>query len=103
MTHAYKVVYHMQEGQVEATEISATDKKDAYKKAKEKQYKTVGNWPVICIEIARMSKVTSKTIAGNGESVMVLTQKRNLGHGEQVKVIYSDNSTGWEHPEDLID
>lgn len=43
-----------------------------------------------------------KTMYTNsGEKVQVTDEKRALGHGEQVKVIYSDNSEGWEHIEDL--
>lgn len=43
-----------------------------------------------------------KTMYTNsGEKVQVTDETRNLGHGEQVKVIYSDNSEGWEHIEDL--
>ena len=37
-----------------------------------------------------------------GESVTTTERTRNLGHGEQIKVIYSDNSEGWEHKEDLL-
>ena len=39
----------------------------------------------------------------SGEKVTVTEETRNLGHGDQVKVIYSDNTTGWEHIADLID
>lgn len=39
----------------------------------------------------------------SGEQVQVTEEKRNLGHGEQVRVIYSDESEGWEHIEDLLD
>lgn len=39
----------------------------------------------------------------HGEKVLVSNETRNLGHGQQVKVIYSDNTTGWEHVNDLID
>ncbi len=38
----------------------------------------------------------------NGEIVTVTENTRNLGYGEQVEVIYSDNSKGWEHIKDLI-
>lgn len=37
----------------------------------------------------------------SGEKVQVTEETRDYGHGEQVKVIYSDNSEGWEHAEDL--
>lgn len=43
----------------------------------------------------------SAILTTNGERVTVLDETRNLGHGEQVKVIYSDRSEGWEHIEDL--
>ena len=43
------------------------------------------------------------TLAGNGERVTLTDNTRNLGHGWQIKVIYSDNSTGWEHESNLID
>lgn len=39
----------------------------------------------------------------NGELVTVTEEKRDLGHGEQVKVIYSDGSEGWEFISDLKD
>lgn len=39
----------------------------------------------------------------SGEKVQVTGETRNLGHGEQVKVIYSDGSGGWEHLDDLQD
>lgn len=39
----------------------------------------------------------------SGEKVQVTEEKRDRGHGEQVKVIYSDGSEGWEHLEDLQD
>ena len=39
----------------------------------------------------------------SGEKVQVTGNTRNLGHGEQVEVIYSDGSKGWEHIEDLQD
>jgi len=44
-----------------------------------------------------------KTLVTNGETVTVTEETRDLGHGVQVKVIYSDGSQGWEHPEDLLD
>ena len=37
----------------------------------------------------------------SGERVELTSQFRNLGHGDQEKVIYSDGSEGWEHVEDL--
>jgi len=37
----------------------------------------------------------------SGEKVTVTEETRDIGHGLQVKVIYSDNSEGWEHVEDL--
>ena len=39
----------------------------------------------------------------SGEKVTVTEETRDLGHGEQVRVIYSDGSEGWEHVEDLQD
>ena len=39
----------------------------------------------------------------SGEKVKVTEETRDRGHGEQVKVIYSDGSEGWEHVEDLQD
>lgn len=39
----------------------------------------------------------------SGEKVTVTEETRNLGHREQVKVVYADGSEGWEHPEDLFD
>ena len=38
----------------------------------------------------------------SGEKVSVTSESRNLGHGIQFKVIYSDLSSGWEHVEDLL-
>lgn len=40
-------------------------------------------------------------ILNGGEKVTVTEETRNLGHGEQVKVIYADGSEGFEHIEDL--
>jgi hypothetical protein len=37
----------------------------------------------------------------NGEMVETTNETRNLGHGKQIKVIYSDGSDGWEHIADL--
>lgn len=37
----------------------------------------------------------------SGEKVQVTEETRDLGHGDQIKVIYSDGSLGWEHTEDL--
>jgi|AntDeeMinimDraft_5_1070356.scaffolds.fasta_scaffold11772_2 hypothetical protein len=39
----------------------------------------------------------------SGEKVEVTEQNRDLGHGKQVAVIYSDGSWGWEHIENLQD
>jgi len=39
----------------------------------------------------------------SGEKVTVTEETRNFGHGIQSKVIYSDNSEGFEHIEDLQD
>ena len=39
----------------------------------------------------------------SGEKVQLTENTRNVGHGNQVEVIYSDGSTGWEHVADLID
>ena len=44
-----------------------------------------------------------KYIAISGEKVTLTDQTRDLGHGLQILVIYSDESTGYEHTEDLID
>lgn len=44
-----------------------------------------------------------KLLTTNGEMVTVTNDTRDLGHGLQVKVIYSDGSEGWESPDDLID
>ena len=44
-----------------------------------------------------------KMLATNGEMVTPTKETRDLGHGKQVKVVYSDGSTGWEHVEDLMD
>ena len=44
-----------------------------------------------------------KKFLASGEAVQLTEETRDLGHGTQVKVIYSDGSEGWEHPEDLID
>jgi len=38
-----------------------------------------------------------------GERVVLTGESRNVGHGEQIEVAYSDGSTGWEHEADLID
>lgn len=43
------------------------------------------------------------TLAGNGERVTLTESTRDLGHGLQIEVIYSDTTKGWEHEEDLID
>ena len=40
-------------------------------------------------------------LTNSGERVRTTGEKRNLGHGYQNEVIYSDDSTGWEHVEDL--
>jgi hypothetical protein len=48
-------------------------------------------------------KNMKKLLLSNGETVTVTENTRNLGHGEQVEVIYSDSTKGWEHIEDLID
>lgn len=37
----------------------------------------------------------------SGEKVQVAEDAKNFGHGEEVKVIYSDESEGWEHLSDL--
>lgn len=37
----------------------------------------------------------------SGERVLVTERRRNAGHGDQVEVVYSDGSTGWEHLKDL--
>jgi len=44
-----------------------------------------------------------KLLITNGEMVEVTDNTRDLGHGEQVEVIYQDGSIGWEHIEDLQD
>ena len=38
----------------------------------------------------------------SGEKVELTGGSRDLGHGEQLEVIYSDKSKGWEHKEDLL-
>jgi len=38
-----------------------------------------------------------------GEKVRLTDEWEDLGHGKRVKVIYSDGSEGWEHPEDLFE
>ena len=43
------------------------------------------------------------TLTGNGERVKLTNEKRNLGHREEIKVIYQDNSKGWENTNNLID
>ncbi len=43
------------------------------------------------------------TLAGNGEIVTLTDNSRNLGHGKQIEVIFSDGTKGWAHEEDLID
>jgi hypothetical protein len=43
-----------------------------------------------------------KTMYTNsGEKIQITEETRNFGHGEQVKVIYSDGSEGYEHLENL--
>ncbi len=42
-----------------------------------------------------------KMYVNSGEKVNVTKEVRDLGHGEQVKVIYSDGTVGWEHKKDL--
>jgi hypothetical protein len=45
-----------------------------------------------------------KTMYTNsGEKVEVTEKTRDLGHGKQAYVIYSDGSEGWEHLENLQD
>jgi len=44
-----------------------------------------------------------KLLTTNGEIVTLTSDTRNLGHGLEVKVIYSDGSEGWESPDNLID
>jgi len=39
----------------------------------------------------------------NGEMVQVTEEIRDLGHGQQIKVIYSDGTEGWESTSDLQD
>lgn len=42
------------------------------------------------------------TLSGNGERVTLTENSRDLGHGKQIEVIYSDETKGWAHEEDLI-
>ena len=44
-----------------------------------------------------------KKFTTSGEQVTATEETRDFGHGEQVKVIYSDGSEGWEHTTNLID
>lgn len=44
-----------------------------------------------------------KLLTTNGEMVEVTNEKRDLGHGEEVRVIYSDGTEGWESVNDLQD
>ncbi len=44
-----------------------------------------------------------KATLTNGERVLLTDNTRNLGHGLQIEVLYSDGSKGWEHEDDLID
>ena len=39
----------------------------------------------------------------SGEKVELTGNTQNLGHGNQLEVIYSDGSYGYEHSSDLID
>ena len=39
----------------------------------------------------------------SGEKVTLTGKSRDLGHGKQLEVIYSDDSQGWEHESDLLD
>lgn len=39
----------------------------------------------------------------NGEKVTLTGNIRDLGHGKQLEVIYSDGSKGFEHYEDIED
>lgn len=36
-----------------------------------------------------------------GEKVLPTIHERDLGHGKQIKVVYSDGSEGWEHIENF--
>lgn len=38
----------------------------------------------------------------SGEKVTITEETRDLGHGLQIKVIYSDGTHGWEHVQDLL-
>lgn len=38
----------------------------------------------------------------SGEKVSITENRRDIGHGIEVRVIYSDNSYGWEHESDLL-
>lgn len=55
------------------------------------------------IEIARTEYENSdmKAFTQSGEKVIVTGETRNIGHGTQAQVIYSDGTCGWEHIEDL--
>ena len=47
--------------------------------------------------------IMKATLACNGERVTLTENSRDLGHGKQIEVIYSDETKGWAHEEDLID
>lgn len=59
-THGYNVIYHMTDGRTESTVITAINRYSARKRATEKQKQTVGDWPVIRIDITRLYAKNSK-------------------------------------------
>lgn len=48
-----------------------------------------------------MEDLKQMLLLTNGEVVKLTGKTRNLGHGVQCEVIYQDESTGFEHEEDL--
>lgn len=48
-------------------------------------------------------KTTTYTLNTNGESVTLTGRTRDLGHGKQLEVIYSDGSLGFEHVDNFVD
>jgi len=39
----------------------------------------------------------------SGEKIRLTNERRDLGHGIQIKVIYFDGSIGWEHILDIFE
>lgn len=46
---------------------------------------------------------TKQKFTTSGEKVTLTGNERDLGHGKQLEVVYSDGSKGWEHEQDLLD